>query len=315
VAPGFSVIIPLYNKAPHIEAALASALGQSISPAEVIVVDDGSTDGGNHLVAAMVDPRVKLVNRSPPGPGGYAARNLGIELSACEWVIFLDADDTWQRDHLETLAETLRACGSGVDCVFSAVDLVFPHRRQPRAFSHRYMKACEILDFETMLRAWLDSGECPIWTGGAIFRKQLLVDAGLFPAGRALRGGDKDLWLRAMRIGTCAYSGSKTAEFHQVAVNRVSKITSHSELPILVSTIKQMLPEAPAAAVPLLKRLSNQEIVRYARHSAGRGSPVLARFARHLYYPRGLQTLAEMAGYYALGSMIRMLGRSRTHPE
>ena len=64
----FSVVIPLYNKAPHVAAALQSALDQSLPAREIIVVDDGSTDGSREIVEGLGHSRVKLLTRSPPGP-------------------------------------------------------------------------------------------------------------------------------------------------------------------------------------------------------------------------------------------------------
>ena len=308
----FSVVIPLYNKAPHVEAAVASALAQTLPPSEVIVIDDGSTDGSDELVARIDDPRVKLLRRSPPGPGGYAARNLGIEAARSEWVIFLDADDAWHPNHLQTLADTLAASGPGVDCAFTGVTLVYSDRRRSRRMWAGFDSPGRPLSFATMLRGWLETGECPLWTGACAFRRQTLFDAGLFPAGRALRGGDKDLWLRVMARTRCAYSGQETAEFHQETVNRVSNFTSHSDLPIIVGTIREMIGSAPPDVAALLRRLVNLEIVAYARHSAGRGRPYFSRFARRLYYPVGMSSLAKVAGYFAAGLAIGGVQRFRT---
>lgn len=82
----FSVIIPLYNKANYIERALHSVLSQSFQDFEIIVVNDGSTDEGHVIVEAMDNPKIKLIHQK--NSGGSAARNLGIENSTSEYLVF-----------------------------------------------------------------------------------------------------------------------------------------------------------------------------------------------------------------------------------
>lgn len=94
----FSVIIPLYNKAPYIERAIRSVLNQSLENFEIIVVDDGSTDNGVEVVEKIIDERIKLIRQKNNGVS--AARNKGAENSRYEYLAFLDADDTWESTFL-----------------------------------------------------------------------------------------------------------------------------------------------------------------------------------------------------------------------
>lgn len=89
----FTAVIPLYNKAGEIHRALTSVLCQQPAPDEVIVVDDGSTDGGDAVAHGIQDPRVRLVRQRNRGEG--AARNRGALLARHSLVAFCDADDEW----------------------------------------------------------------------------------------------------------------------------------------------------------------------------------------------------------------------------
>src|SRR3546814_15879129 len=85
-SPRFSVVMPLYNKAAHVRAAIESALAQSLPAHEILVIDNGSTDGGRELAAAIGDERIKLLDLAAPGPGGYAGRNIGIRAASGDWI-------------------------------------------------------------------------------------------------------------------------------------------------------------------------------------------------------------------------------------
>jgi cellulose synthase/poly-beta-1,6-N-acetylglucosamine synthase-like glycosyltransferase len=105
--PSVAVVIPLYNKGPYIARALKSVQAQTFAAFEVIVVDDGSTDGGPAIVEKYGDPRIRLIRQANAGPG--AARNRGIRETSAPLVAFLDADDEWMPHHLHRLVKRLAA--------------------------------------------------------------------------------------------------------------------------------------------------------------------------------------------------------------
>jgi glycosyltransferase involved in cell wall biosynthesis len=103
----FSVIVPAYNVAEWIEAALRSVLRQTRQDFEVIVVDDGSSDGTGRVVAAMDDSRITLLEQENCGQA--AARNLAIKASGGEFIALLDSDDLWLPRYLEVMGGALHA--------------------------------------------------------------------------------------------------------------------------------------------------------------------------------------------------------------
>ncbi len=101
-AMGVTVIIPAYNVAPYLEAAVASVLAQTAPDVDAVIVDDGSTDGTLPLARSLEGPRVRVIsdgrNRGPS-----AARNRAIDAARGEWVAVLDADDWYAPERLERL--------------------------------------------------------------------------------------------------------------------------------------------------------------------------------------------------------------------
>jgi len=306
----FSVVIPLYNKGPHISAAIESVLAQEFAPKEIIIVDDASTDGGREIAEAIRDPRVKVMKRTIPGPGGYAARNLGIKGAVGEWIAFLDGDDVWTPYHLKKLDEVISAADGEVVCAFSRFQVIENGKSRDYEISPKLLTASQPLSADKIIAAWLDTRKCPLWTGAVALRKDKAMEAGLFPEGQARRGGDKDLWLRVILMGGTAFSPSFTAEFHQDTVNRVSNSTAFHEPPIIAKSIRLASQNTHGRLKNLLRRLLNQEVSLYVKRSAATGNPVGVKFLSELYYPEGLAKILKFAIFDMISfpiSIIRAL--------
>jgi glycosyltransferase involved in cell wall biosynthesis len=106
VTPRFSVVTPAYDAEATIGRAIASVVAQTLPDWELIVADDGSTDGTADLVESLSDPRVRLL-RGVHGGLPAAARNRAIREARAEYVAFLDADDLWYPQKLERVAALL----------------------------------------------------------------------------------------------------------------------------------------------------------------------------------------------------------------
>lgn len=98
--PKISVILPAYNSQDYIKKSIESVFAQTFTDFELIIVDDGSTDGTSDIINSLSDDRIKIISQSNQGPG--AARNNALRMVSGEYVMFLDSDDWFCPDALET---------------------------------------------------------------------------------------------------------------------------------------------------------------------------------------------------------------------
>lgn len=98
--PLISVVLPTYNRAGTLERAIRTVLGQTFRALELIVVDDGSTDGTAAVLAAIGDERLRPM-RLPRNRGAAAARNAGLAEARAAWIAFQDSDDEWLPQKLD----------------------------------------------------------------------------------------------------------------------------------------------------------------------------------------------------------------------
>jgi glycosyltransferase involved in cell wall biosynthesis len=124
----YSVVIPAFNAERTLAEAIESVLAQTVEPAKVIVVDDGSTDRTAEI-ARMYEPLVAVTKQANSGPG--AATTRGFEAVTTPLLACIDADDIWLPEKASRQLEMLEAC-PGLDAVFGRVKL-FWHNEPPRA--------------------------------------------------------------------------------------------------------------------------------------------------------------------------------------
>ena len=178
--PIASVVIPVYNGERYLAEAIESALAQTHTPFELIVVDDGSTDA-SRAVAESYAPRVRVVSQSHRGIG--AARNRGLAEVRGDWVAFLDADDVWEPKKTELQLAAI-AADPGVALVFGHVE----HFLSP-----------ELVD--TAADAFRHKGPVPTHVASvALVSKSAFERVGVFPTDRAV-GEFLDWHLRAREAG------------------------------------------------------------------------------------------------------------------
>ncbi|ELY53472.1 glycosyl transferase family protein [Natronococcus amylolyticus DSM 10524] len=117
--PAVSIVIPTYNRASVVGRAIDSALAQTADDLEVIVVDDGSTDGTDAVLDSCDDDRLEVLETGSNG-GANAARNRGIERATGEFVSFLDSDDELASTHVARVLETFQEAPEQVRGVYTS---------------------------------------------------------------------------------------------------------------------------------------------------------------------------------------------------
>ena len=177
-----SVVIPTYNRRQTIGRSIDSVLNQTLFPSEIIVVDDGSTDGTSDYIQSNF-PSIKLL--SQPNKGVSAARNMGIKSIDANWIALLDSDDEWFSQKLE---KQVLALSQNPDVKFCHTEEkwfrngvhVNQMKKHQKYGGHIFSKCLDI---------------CRISPSSVLFHQSLLDDVGYFDKDLKVCE-DYDLWLR-----------------------------------------------------------------------------------------------------------------------
>ncbi len=207
-----SVVIPLYNKVRHIQRTIDSVIAQSYTDFELIVVDDGSTDGGGEVVRTFADKRIILINQE--NAGECAARNRGIKESSSDLVAFLDADDEWRPCFLEMVVALFRKYGGAGMYATAYVLSKGETLKRPIFTTHINNPEGGLLEnyFQSALPA-------PVTSSSVMIPKRVLEEVGGFPVG-IRTGGDTCTWTRIALRYRVAWSPVECAVYHLSADNR-----------------------------------------------------------------------------------------------
>jgi glycosyltransferase involved in cell wall biosynthesis len=214
-APAVSVVIPVYNREGFVRRAVESVLAEGAVDLEVIVVDDGSTDGSVAAVEAIGDPRLRLL-RQQPNQGQSAARNRGIEAAKGDLIGFLDSDDLATPGRFAAQAARFAAEPNLV--ILAGTVETMDHAGAPIA------REGEALD-DTEMR-WFMLFNSPFPTSTVMVRGETLRRHALrFDTGKRL-AEDYELWSRLIRHGRGRVSGEIWARYrvHDGQTSRPAEI-------------------------------------------------------------------------------------------
>ncbi len=252
--PAVSVIVPLYNKAAYIDRCLDAILGQTLTDFDLIVVNDGSTDGSEKAVERRRDSRVRLVSQANAGPG--AARNHGARLAESPLLAFLDGDDAWHPDYLKESVERMRSLAA------EAVSLTWGMNIYPRG--------------ESTARRWKDRGIpegifrarpdgdahviiamlANMLPSSTVIRKRIFEElGGYYAKNRCVYSEDACLYLRLLLRYSAAFdSRPLTYRFEDASELAVNVKGARPIEPFLVDP-ESVTDGCPAAMRPLLREV------------------------------------------------------------
>jgi GT2 family glycosyltransferase len=221
--PVVSVIIPTYNRASLIGRAIQSVIDQTYQDLEIIVVDDGSTDGTGDILRRY-DERIRSF-RHPQKKGAGSARNTGIRQAKGQYLAFLDSDDEWLEKKLETQIEAFRTASPMVGVVYTGTWRVKGEKRW------LIPNPAEVPG-DGALRGSLLSGTYMVLTPAALVKKECFEALGGFDE-RLTALEEWDLWIRLSKRYRFLYVDEPLVIWHSVPGS-----LSTNRKAFLVSTIK-----------------------------------------------------------------------------
>lgn len=215
--PRISVIVPLYNKVKEVERSLKSIFNQTIIEYELLIIDGGSTDGSLEIISPYLkDSRIQLIHQKSKGLP--AARNEAIQQAKGELIAFLDADDEWYPDFLETIIRLYKKYpGAGI----------YATAYERCAISYCKPSPVKGLPkpWEGYLDSWfgvyVDSGFPPFCPCSVALHRDVFSKAGYFnPASRMSE--DVEMWVKVAYHCPIVFTTEIHARYHLFADNKMS---------------------------------------------------------------------------------------------
>lgn len=201
----FSIVIPLYNKYNFIEKTINSVLKQTFDEFELIVVNDGSTDGSEEIVKKIHDRRIRLLNKENGGVS--SARNLGIKNARYIWIAFLDGDDLWEPNHLMSLYD---------------MSLRYPEATVLTTGFSPFNKDYDPRSDYLVEDYFLEAIGNPIMCASSVaVKSSCFIKTGYFKDDLT-RGEDTEMWIRLAKNCTIARSNQVTSVYRHFNKDRVS---------------------------------------------------------------------------------------------
>ena len=218
----FSIVIPLYNKEKQIANTIRTVLDQTYQKYEILIINDGCTDGSINEVQKFSDKRIRIISQRNAGVS--AARNIGIENAKYEWVAFLDADDLWEREFLQEMTIAIND--------YNNVAIFAGGRSTAREgeilrYQNHFLPQDGATDFVNFFGC-LGRNDCPIHTSSIIIKKEHFSKNGFFRIGQR-NYEDLDLWIRLCANEKIVFVNKPLAIYVIQEGHSASKLTYNAE--------------------------------------------------------------------------------------
>jgi GT2 family glycosyltransferase len=314
--PAVSIIVPYYNKAPYLTRCLRSIARQTFRDFEVIVVDDGSTDGGIKAAGDFAEHGVQLIRQANAGPG--AARNRGIAAAGGRYLAFLDADDEWLPDFLARGVQRLDAEPADVAAVASGYflnDRSVPTRTlwERRGLRDGRFTATATTRADVLIRHLAYLSPCT-----TIIRSSVVAEYGGFFDQPWCRYGEDAFLFLAVLLNHSVWIDLEPATIIHAAASSLSARTQPRGVePFLVEPdrIRDVCPDElqPLLSEVLVARAHKTACVLAYWGDVGTARSIVRRFPRGAaslgFWSAASHLIATPAGA-AAGRILRMLRRS-----
>ncbi len=256
--PTISVIIPVYNSEKTIRETIESVLNQTFTDFELIIINDGSQDSSLEIISSIQDTRLKVF--SYPNAGVSASRNRGIAQASGEFIAFLDSDDLWTADKLESQLQALQA-NPHAAVAYSWTDYI--DRTGKFVCPGNHVTADGDVYEQLLLQNFLENGSTPL------IRKEALIKVGDFD--ESLFGPeDWDIYLR-LAANYQFVAVPKVQVLYRISANSVSSNVFRQASECL-KVIERAFNQAPAS-LQHLKKVSISNLYQYLVFKTIEGYP------------------------------------------
>ncbi|AUC23105.1 hypothetical protein BTO15_13820 [Polaribacter sejongensis] len=205
-----SVVIPLYNKKDSIVNTINTVLNQTVLPNEIIIVNDGSTDGSDKIVSKLEHPLVRLIYQNNSGVS--VARNTGVDKAKHEWIAFLDADDIWNVNYLKEIKALAKEYPNSNVLATAYLMEDYKGKQTPIKLNKIPFK-----NDTGILTNYFEVATCshpPLWSSAIVIKKEALLKINGFPLG-IKSGEDLLTWAKLAIKNEIAYNLKALAVFVQ----------------------------------------------------------------------------------------------------